>query len=153
MINNDPNNPDPAIAPDDRDTREMGPAERPHSTTKTATAKAPDAEEDDSPDFDGRTYNAKKDKKRLSTQMAAVRNVMSDGLPHTLKGLVADLAVRGIRASEAGVSARIRDLRKKKFGGQTVMRRRSGDPTSGLHEYVLVKVTEETEHGEKWETK
>lgn len=99
------------------------------------------------PDFDGETYVAAKDKRRLSTLLTLVRRFMSDGLPHTLGEIH-----KGIdRGSEASISARLRDLRKEKFGGQTVLRRRRGDPHNGLWEYVLVKASAETEHGEKWE--
>lgn len=145
MNNNDPKNKDPN--PDDRDTREMGPAYRPHAVTKTAATSVSDAELANAPDFDGRTYNAKKDKKRLTKLLILVHNFMSDSKPHTLEEIRAHIG----RGSEAGISARIRDLRKKQFGGMTVIRRRRGDPTRGLWEYVLVKATAETEHGEKWE--
>ncbi len=40
-------------------------------------------------------------------------------------------------ASESGISARIRDLRKPEFGGYTIDRQRRGDPKRGLHEYRL----------------
>lgn len=44
---------------------------------------------------------------------------------------------RGIRSSESGISARIRDLRKDQFGGHTVaIRRRSG---TKAYEYRLEK--------------
>ena len=44
---------------------------------------------------------------------------------------------RGIRASESGLTARIRDLRKEQFGGHTIaIRRRSG---SKAYEYRLEK--------------
>lgn len=40
--------------------------------------------------------------------------------------------------SEASVSARLRDLRKPKFGGWDVQRRHRGDPKKGLFEYRAV---------------
>lgn len=40
--------------------------------------------------------------------------------------------------SSASVSARIRDLRKERFGGYVVERRRRGDAEAGVHEYRVV---------------
>lgn len=44
--------------------------------------------------------------------------------------------MEGLRVTN-GISARIRDLRKEKFGGRTVKRQRRGDPTDGLFEYRM----------------
>ena len=133
---------------EERDTRE-GKAttyRQPHAIDNTKKGDA--GEDDGGPEFDGKTYNAKKDKQRLTTLLTLVRNFMSDGLPHTFSEIREGIGNKG---SEAGISARLRDLRKKKFGGMTVIRRRRGDPKKGLWEYILVKATPETEHGEKWE--
>lgn len=67
--------------------------------------------------FAGVTYVPSRDCKRLSGQLLAVNQVMQDRQWHTL----ADLAQRA-GASEAGVSARLRDLRKPQFGGCTIER-------------------------------
>ena len=83
--------------------------------------------------FDGDTYNAKLDEFRLKGQLDRVRAIMADGVWRTLRNLA--VLVGG---SEAGVSARLRDLRKPQFGGRTVERRRV-EGESGLHEYRLVK--------------
>lgn len=83
--------------------------------------------------FDGNTYDPSSDKKRLSTQFVRVRSAMLDGTWHTL----AELRDKA-GGTEAAVSARIRDLRKEKFGGHTVLRRRKGDAKQGLWEYCLV---------------
>lgn len=80
--------------------------------------------------FDGSTYVHERDRGRLAHQMMAVFDVMKDGVPRTL----ADLSER-TGAPEASVSARLRDLRKARFGGHTVNRiyvRR------GLHQYQLI---------------
>jgi len=69
--------------------------------------------------FDGVTFDQAEDGPRLTTQLDRVRELMSDGRWHSLRWL-AD-AVGG---SEAGVSARIRDLRKVRFGARTVDRKR-----------------------------
>ncbi len=82
--------------------------------------------------LDGSTYSAPLDAIRLGRQLAAVLSALRRGGWWTLAELV---AIAG--GSEAGVSARLRDLRKPKFGGHQVDRRRRGDPTSGVWEYAL----------------
>lgn len=78
--------------------------------------------------FDGRTYDPEKDKERLGKQLDAVRTLMSDGRWRTL----AEIA-KAVAAPEASVSARLRDMRKEKFGGEEVRaQRRAG---SALWEY------------------
>jgi biotin operon repressor len=67
--------------------------------------------------FDGNTFSQARDGARLSKQLDAVKTVMLDGQWHTL----AELAETA-HASDAAVSARVRDLRKAKFGGYTVDR-------------------------------
>lgn len=81
-------------------------------------------------DFDGATYEPEHDSVRLTGQMLRVFEVMKDGRWHSL----AELADRAA-GSEAGVSARIRDLRKKRFGGHEVERKRID---GGLWWYRLV---------------
>jgi hypothetical protein len=80
-------------------------------------------------DFDGVTYDRKLDKKRLSTQLLRIYNQLLDGRWHSLQGL----AFR-CNAPESSVSARLRDLRKPKFGALRIERRRV---ENGLHEYRL----------------
>jgi hypothetical protein len=84
------------------------------------------------PHFDGETYEPTLDHSRLARQLTAVRLAMSDGLPHTL----AELS-RITGAPSASVSARIRDLRKPKFGGHVVHRERSCDDGDGVWLYRL----------------
>ena len=79
--------------------------------------------------FDGETAE-ECDRPRLNTQLRNVFDFMRPGGPHTL-GEIAE-AVGG---SEAGVSARLRDFRKARFGGHVVERRRV---EGGLFEYRLV---------------
>ncbi len=83
-------------------------------------------------DFDGVTYEPKFDATRLRGEMAHVYHTMKDGQWRTLG------EIRRQQYSEAGISARLRDLRKAKFGGHTVNRRRRGDPKRGLFEYQLL---------------
>lgn len=82
--------------------------------------------------FDGATIEPEKDNPRLSAQLLAVKALMSDGAWRTLGAVSAALAAQGVAASEAGVSARLRDLRKARFGAFIVERRRV---SGGLFEY------------------
>lgn len=86
--------------------------------------------------FDGaETYEEERDGKRLGAQLERVKALMLvNGYPtgyHTLR----DIAYRTC-GSEASVSARLRDLRKKKYGGYTVLRRYEAD---GLWSYRVSK--------------
>jgi hypothetical protein len=81
--------------------------------------------------FDGDTYDPARDHERLKTELGRVWTVMADGKWHTL----AELGWR-TEGSEAGVSARLRDLRKRRFGGYLVERKRI---TGGLYEYRLLR--------------
>lgn len=79
--------------------------------------------------FDGQTYEHSKDSSRLAAQMNRVRELMADGHWRTLAEIE---AVTG--DPQASVSARLRDLRKERFGQHTVERRRRGP---GTFEYRL----------------
>ena len=70
-----------------------------------------------SADHDGHTYRSARDKVRLNFQLAAVYRAMSDGKWHTLSQIE---KITG--APQASISARLRDLRKKKFGAHIVER-------------------------------
>jgi hypothetical protein len=80
--------------------------------------------------FDGKTYQPETDEHRLTGQLQAVKDLMQDGCWRSLGELRA-----AIGGSEAGVSARLRDLRKAKFGAWTVERQHRGEPSTGLYEY------------------
>ena len=69
--------------------------------------------------FDGVTYDATLDEARLTGQLAKVRDLMADGNWRLLSGIAGHIG-----APEASISARLRDLRKPKFGGFTVERQR-----------------------------
>lgn len=79
--------------------------------------------------FGGKTFNSALDGPRLAGQLERVKVAMLDGQWHTL-GELAEVC----GGSEAGISARVRDLRKPKFGGHTVNRRRV---SGGLWQYQL----------------
>jgi hypothetical protein len=77
------------------------------------------------PHFSGTTYEPSKDHKRLAKQFIAVRDYMlGHGEWRTLAQLSAALGY-----PEASVSARLRDLRRERFGGFTVERMRVGTAT------------------------
>ena len=80
--------------------------------------------------FDGGTYRASRDHERLKGQLFHVYRVLSDGQWWTLARLSEAAA-----GSEAAVSARLRDLRKPKYGGHTIERRHV---SGGLFEYRMV---------------
>jgi hypothetical protein len=82
--------------------------------------------------FGGTTYDPELDYDRLARQFERVRALMSDGAWRTLREIADELG-----HPEASISARLRDLRKEKFGGFLVERRRRGDPPRGLFEYRL----------------
>lgn len=85
------------------------------------------------PLFDGRTYEDKHDRARLESQLVRIFDLMKDGNWRTLREISAI-----VHGSESGVSARLRDMRKPKFGGHTVERRARGDRERGLFEYKLI---------------
>jgi hypothetical protein len=80
--------------------------------------------------FDGETFDADLDAKRLNRQLNLVFQLICDGNWHTL----ADISDT-IGEPQASISARLRDLRKEKFGGYKVLRQRVAD--SGLFQYRL----------------
>lgn len=84
--------------------------------------------------FDGYTYEPDFDQARLTTQMGRVWLALQKGEWLTLE----ELANRVV-APEASVSARLRDLRKQRFGSHEVARRHRGERGSGLFEYQLIR--------------
>lgn len=83
------------------------------------------------PDFDGATYERERDHIRLAKQGFAVWSILLDREWHTLRELA-----RATGYPEASISARIRDLRKPKFGGHTVEHECLG---AGTWRYRLIK--------------
>lgn len=82
------------------------------------------------PGFDGATFDPELDGERLTGQMKRVCAVMIDHQWHTIP----ELRERCAPASEAGISARLRDLRKPRYGSQKVERQRV---EGGLFRYRL----------------
>jgi hypothetical protein len=68
--------------------------------------------------FGGDTFDADRDFARLKTQLGRVFKLMSDGRWRTLAEIQKECG-----GSEAACSARLRDLRKPKFGGHIVEHR------------------------------
>jgi hypothetical protein len=85
--------------------------------------------------FSGDTYEPDFDKERLSSELYAVRRLMTDGSWRTLSEIREAIGI----GSEAGISARLRDLRKNRFGAHTINRRRRGEAKDGLFEYQFIK--------------
>lgn len=87
--------------------------------------------------FDGKTFDKNLDGPRLTTQLERVLCVMLDHNWHRLAEIVQKINYPPYEhASEAGVSARLRDLRKPRFGGYIIERRRVKE--AGLYEYRLL---------------
>lgn len=87
---------------------------------------------------DGDTYDPELDYSRLNGQQERVARVMADGQWRSLGEIQAAIERRfDTHDPQASISARLRDLRKEKFGGYTVERQRRGQGKKGLYEYRL----------------
>lgn len=80
--------------------------------------------------FDGATYSPALDSARLTSALGRVYSLMSDGGWRALSEIAT-----ACDCSEAGASARLRDLRKPRFGGHTVETDRVA---GGLWRYRLI---------------
>ncbi len=93
----------------------------------------------DTPHFGGKTYDPELDGDRLSTALGKVYRLMSDGRWRTLREISA-----AVGCSEAGASARLRDLRKKRIaqlypnGGVERKRQKGAAACKGLWVYRMV---------------
>ena len=83
------------------------------------------------PSFDGQTYDPQSDAARLTAQQVRIRALMLDAQWRTPEEVSQALGLR----LTSGTTARIRDLRKTRWGGFNVERRHRGDPKDGLWEY------------------
>lgn len=79
--------------------------------------------------FDGSTFEEDRDGARLRRQLRDVFAYMSDGQPHTLEEIAWET-----HHPEASISARLRDLRKPRFGAHEVSKTYLG---MGLWLYTL----------------
>jgi len=86
--------------------------------------------------FDGQTYDPALDQKRLMSQLEAVLYLLGDGRWWTVPELTRSVArLVGRTVSDSSTTARLRDLRKPKFGGHLVQSRRRN--AGGSFEYRL----------------
>lgn len=85
------------------------------------------------PRFNGADYVPSRDNARLTGQIARIFAAMKDGGWRTLREIA--LATED---PEASISARLRHLRKERFGGHEVNKRHRGEPANGLYEYQLI---------------
>ena len=81
--------------------------------------------------FDGTTIEPERDNNRLAKQMNRVLTVVEDGNWHSIQYIS-----RITGDPESSVSARLRDLRKPRWGSRTVERRYMG---KGWFQYRLVR--------------
>ena len=80
--------------------------------------------------FDGETIDRKRDTSRLKSQLSDLKRFVADGNWHTL-----DEIANRLGYPEASISARLRDLRKAKFGSHIIEREYV---ERGLFRYRLV---------------
>lgn len=95
------------------------------------------------PKFDGRTYEDKLDGSRLTIQLDRVREYMLAIFPawKTLAEIQKELKkLYKIKYPTQSISARLRDLRKKRFGSYIVEgKRREGKEQNGTWEYLVYR--------------
>lgn len=82
--------------------------------------------------FDGSDYDPAHDDARLTGQLMRIWNLISDRAWRTLEEISAIT-----HDPPASISAQLRHLRKKRFGGHIVEKRPRGDRDLGLWEYRL----------------
>lgn len=82
--------------------------------------------------FDGATYDAKRDGKRLRSQLERVKAALSDGQWWSVSDLV-----RVAGGSDSSITARARDLRKAKNGSHIVQSKNMGRGGSWFYRMVL----------------
>ena len=82
--------------------------------------------------IDGATFDFARDSVCLTGQLLAVYKLMQDGQYRTLRRIA-----EAVGGSEASVSARLRDLRKPRYGKLKIDRRAVAE-WSRLYEYALV---------------
>lgn len=83
--------------------------------------------------FDGSAYDPVHDQIRLTGQLQKIFSLMRNGRWMTLPEIE---QATGYMSSS--ISAQLRNLRKEKFGGHTIEKRRRGEPGRGIWEYKLI---------------
>lgn len=96
------------------------------------------AEPQSIPHFNGSDYTPELDHARLGKQITDIYNLMEDGKWRTLREIE-----QATGHPQASCSAQLRNLRKSRFGGHLVNKRRrpSTDLDRGIFEYQLVVVS------------
>lgn len=87
--------------------------------------------------FNGPEYKPELDHDRLACQHVIIRDLMLDGIWRTLGEIE-----EATKFPQASISAQIRHLRKERFGGYLVSKRRRGNVKNGLYEYSVSKKDE-----------
>lgn len=82
--------------------------------------------------FDGKTYDPKYDRDRLKKLLGRVYECMLDGHWRSLEEIQ-----QSCGGTEASVSARLRDLRKERFGAYDIQRARVDPMRRGLWLYRM----------------
>lgn len=85
--------------------------------------------------FNGPDYVHERDAPRLTKQIERVKELMKDGRWRSLPQIA-----KATNDPEASISAQLRHLRKKRFGGHTIEKRYQGN---GLFEYRLLLAARE----------
>ena len=85
------------------------------------------------PHFNGSDYVPALDFIRLSGQIKRIFDCMKNQQWRTLNEIASIT-----NDPEASISAQLRHLRKDRFGGHTIIKRRRGDRKQGLFEYQLI---------------
>lgn len=119
--------------------KSLGSWMRPDGTCRICVSRGDSSD----PNFSGPVYDEQLDHERLSKQHERIRDLMIDGIWRTVEGVA---QVTGY--PENSIQAQLRHLRKPKFGGWIVdKRRRSLGEADGvslhLWEYKLRKRTED----------
>ena len=91
----------------------------------------------------GPAFDEQKDGKRVADQMARIRNLMVDATWRTLSEIESLLGY-----PQASVSAQLRHLRKERFGGYTVNKRRRVN-VLGTWEYQVLPPPPPEQPGQK----
>ena len=89
------------------------------------------------PEFDGVTYDPALDHRRLTSQLGRVYRALHGPSGYCLWRTLGEISAT-TGDPEASISARLRDLRKDKFGAHIVQGRRRGDVKNGHWEYRLI---------------
>lgn len=89
--------------------------------------------------FNGPDYVPFFDDKRLRTQVSVIFDLMKDGEWRTLQEIEKKTGY-----GQSSVSAQLRHLRKPRFGGHKIEKRRRGVREQGLFEYQLIENQENT---------